>query len=908
MRSGMVGVRSARRFSAVLCVRVAAACVAGGWLSAAAPGQAVRFPADARVIDAATFGAAPNDGIDDTAAINAALNAPRPSGSNAKTVYLADGVYNISNTILWPDSRIVLQGQSQAGTVLRLNDNLPAFANPATPKNVVSTREAGGFSANEFRSSIFDLTVDTGVGNPGAIGVRLHQNNQGGMRNVTIRSSDPARVGLRGLDLAGSDRGPGMIRNVTIEGFDEGVFVAGTEYSMVFDGLTLRHQRIVGIFNLWNILSIRNLVSENSVPVIRNVVDGANFFEWGMILLIDATLTGGSPAQPAIFNQARLYLRNITASGYSSVLSENGALLPSLTIAEYANPRFYSVFQSPRASLNLAIEDTPEVPWDDPANLPGNPLGWWANVEAFGANGFDTADDSAAIQAAIDSGATTVYLPAGRYFIGQTVRVRGAVRRLTGVESSVEAAAPLSGTTAALFAVDDAAAAPVVTFERFSMNAGATATGVEHNSTRTLVLRNAGMDNYRGSGGGKLFQEDVVGGPWLFSAGQRAWLRQVNPENPGVKITNDGGTVWILGLKTEKPGTPIVTRGAGRTELLGGLIYPVNTLPIEEPMFINDESSFSAVIGESAYGGEAFHRVIVEETRGGELRRLWFGEIPRRVGFGFGAALTAYAGYIDPSPPPVVGPVAHWPLDASSGTVAADVSGNGFDGVVSGADWTAGIAGNALNFDGADFADLPENMVTTSAGAIALWVRTSHDYTDTGHIFYGTDTTDGFANGGGAQNELHLNFRADDGVSFFIEGGGADVNLGTSGPINNGQWRFLVASWDRTGFNDLYLDGQRVAANSADGNLFGLSARTWWGRPNAAGRRLFGLLDDVRLYNRPLEHWEVLERYNATIGFANYPPAVSAGTDLTVQNAAYTRVLEGQAVDDGQPLGTFTVQ
>jgi len=64
-------------------------------LATAASGD-VQFPADAGVIDVAAFGAVPDDGLDDTAAIQAALDA-NPSGN--KIFFFADGVYDISGTL-----------------------------------------------------------------------------------------------------------------------------------------------------------------------------------------------------------------------------------------------------------------------------------------------------------------------------------------------------------------------------------------------------------------------------------------------------------------------------------------------------------------------------------------------------------------------------------------------------------------------------------------------------------------------------------------------------------------------------------------------------------------------------------------------------------------------------------------
>ena len=63
---------------------------------------------------------------------------------------------------------------------------------------------------------------------------------------------------------------------------------------MTFEHLTLVGQRLAGIRNQGNILAIRGLRSTNRVPAI--VAEGAN----SMLSLLDSTLAGGSPEQPAI--------------------------------------------------------------------------------------------------------------------------------------------------------------------------------------------------------------------------------------------------------------------------------------------------------------------------------------------------------------------------------------------------------------------------------------------------------------------------------------------------------------------------------------------------------------------------------------------------------------------------------
>jgi hypothetical protein len=103
----------------------------------------------------------------------------------------------------------------------------------------------------------------------------------------------------------------------------------------------------------------------------------------------------------------------------------------------------------------------------------------------------------------------------------------------------------------------------------------------------------------------RLFLEDVVGDSFRFRK-QQVWARQLNIENEGTHLTNDGGHIWILGCKTERGGTLAHTLGGGRTEILGGFSY-TTTVGKLAPMFVNDDSSVWAFVGEVCYNVSAHH-------------------------------------------------------------------------------------------------------------------------------------------------------------------------------------------------------------------------------------------------------------------------------------------------------------
>ncbi len=64
------------------------------------------------------------------------------------------------------------------------------------------------------------------------------------------------------------------------------------------------------------------------------------------------------------------------------------------------------------------------------------------------------------------------------------------------------------------------------------------------------------------STGGELFFEDFVTHN-LQLRGQRVWARQLNIENQGTHLLNEGADLWVLGYKTERGGTLLETVHVG---------------------------------------------------------------------------------------------------------------------------------------------------------------------------------------------------------------------------------------------------------------------------------------------------------------------------------------------------------
>ncbi len=546
------------------------------------------------------YGAKGDGTTDDTAAIMAALKDGRDIDQDyygrPKALFFPTGTYLVSDTIEWRGCCVTLQGQGSNSSIIRLKDGAAGFGATGGPKPVIRTIPGN----MAFDQNIWDLQVSTGGGNAGAVGVDYISSNVGSMRNVVITSEDGA--GARGLDMTRQWPGPSLIKNVQIRGFDTGIQVANTEYGPTFENIYLENQRNVGILNEGNTLAIRNLSSRNTVPAIKNTVAS------GSIILLSAALEGGATATSAIENSGYLYARSATSTGYASLIKD----VPGAGVTEYVSGTVKSLFSSnPEAkSLNLPIKETPVLQDPDLNN--------WGqfNAKYYG--------DTDALQPLLDSGKSTIYFPSATYFSYEqrVVTVPATVKRIVGFSSNVNGGG-------IKFVVADNSPEPLI-IEQFKN--GVT---IEQKGSRPVAIKHGAYAYVSQPGAGDVYIEDIVTNSFSIRAGQHVWARQYNNETRGLKIKNDGGILWILGLKTELLGTVIETVNGGSTELLGTLIYPVEQLGPTDVAFRSVDSKISLIYSVSDYiqfqGGRGDYPIQVEETRNGVTKQLLQPEVKQRM-------------------------------------------------------------------------------------------------------------------------------------------------------------------------------------------------------------------------------------------------------------------------------------
>jgi hypothetical protein len=556
-----------------------------------------------------------------------------------KTLYFPNGTYRISDTLdtIAPNAagkilavhRLLWIGQSRDKTIIKLDDNLPAFQDTKKPRAMIKTESIGAHGNDAYDNAIINMTLDVGAGNPGAAGIDYLVSNTGEMHDVCIRAAPGS--GFAGLLMNRQWPGPAFVKNLEVDGFNYGVELTKMEYSITFEHIVLKNQREAGFINIDNAASIRDLQSTNTVPAIVNAGLA------GLVVAVDSKFTGGDANTPAVKNNGGVFLRNVAIDGYGqdvvNTAKEAGPGAPAGNITEYTSHPVITNkgFPSSRTtSLNLEVRETPLFVDNDFNN-------WYSvgNKTKPDSGNIDQADEiQAAIDEAATEGKTTFYFIPGQYFIGHTLNFHGSIRRVLGFGTVLRTLAdgmfktpesemppppsppPPPGTPpgpspsnissdygppvlrASDILGDDIEFSQFTVAPNFNAAGKVTCYGFQQDTKKTVVLHDfmSAAIVYRGSeGAGDLYIETGVGNGWFFdNPGQKIWARQLDPEGASSpKIINVGSKLWILGFKTEKPGIQIDSSKGAETEVLGGLFYPVR-VPNDDPIFRVDNSQLSA--------------------------------------------------------------------------------------------------------------------------------------------------------------------------------------------------------------------------------------------------------------------------------------------------------------------------
>ncbi|MFC7336599.1 CotH kinase family protein [Haloferula chungangensis] len=254
--------------------------------------------------------------------------------------------------------------------------------------------------------------------------------------------------------------------------------------------------------------------------------------------------------------------------------------------------------------------------------------------------------------------------------------------------------------------------------------------------------------------------------------------------------------------------------------------------------------------------------------------------------------------------------VVHWPLDASSGELAQDHSGNGIEGNWEGtggvAEWqtAGGIDGGAVLFSGAN----KDSFITSSFDAIddlpftiSVWVKTESSSNEA-VVYLGNGNT---------SSDYYV-IRVQDGIAKANARNGSEVSCSGTSRIDDGQWHHLVGVYTSSNSRRIYVDGVLEGSSSTrvdelQLNRFGIGGLTR-NTPHNPVDLFTGEIDEVALWDRPFTTEDVHALSGITrLGAGNageldglMTAFHAKGTvDLRGQTWAYASGLRGTAGETG---------
>jgi hypothetical protein len=220
-----------------------------------------------------------------------------------------------------------------------------------------------------------------------------------------------------------------------------------------------------------------------------------------------------------------------------------------------------------------------------------------------------------------------------------------------------------------------------------------------------------------------------------------------------------------------------------------------------------------------------------------------------------GLVLTGMAKAADPD---LVG---SWRFDEGSGTTAFDSSGNGNDGIIEGdAQWVKGQFGGALEFNGQNARVVaPHIPLDSRSFTITMWVYpvlyTSEQVVISQVQSNSTNTSLHYRIYGPGSGRVRMGFYSND--------------LDTTTNLDENNWYHITFWYDFENQNRrIYINGVLEAEASATPYL-GTSGNTVIGMWDNTAQWFRGIIDDVRIYTRPLMDAEILGVMSG--GGAEYP-------------------------------------
>ncbi|MBU1737076.1 MAG: fibronectin type III domain-containing protein [Proteobacteria bacterium] len=379
---------------------------------------------------------------------------------------------------------------------------------------------------------------------------------------------------------------------------------------------------------------------------------------------------------------------------------------------------------------------------------------------------------------------------------------------------------------------------------------------------------------------------DISGNLYITGFSPATWGSPLNAHAGSedafvAKLNNSGVLQWhtFLGSASADRGFEITSDSSGNLYITGYSTAtwgsPLNAHAGSEDVFVASLNSAGALQWHTFLGSSSADGGIdITADTSGNLYITGYSPAT------WGSPLNAHSGsedafvaklYVDTSPGLSTGLVAYYPLECD----ASDQSGNGNDGTIMNTPTCqAGVNGSALHFVGrshtgadGDHVLLPDmGVASMSEMSMCLWVNeegmAATSWGGESYIVFGS-VPSGRAGIWHEGNDVEL---AETSIGLAVGNGNVTGELALQVPFykatDRNAWKFYCMSYDGTTL-DAYMDGQLV--DSAPKTLHIASnnaalARHWWSG-SSTSTRFTGLMDEVRIYNRPLSSTEIHDLY-----------------------------------------------
>jgi sugar lactone lactonase YvrE len=421
-------------------ILLAAVILASAPSSMAMAGQSVLLtaPDDPRAVSVKGVG----DGrADDTNAVQGAIDAARDKTGHG-VVFLPSGRYRLSRSILVPPG-VRIFGVGATRPLFVLGANTPGFQKgvgtmivftggdqysvgrvPVPVPTVVGAKEeVRDANSGTFYSALSNVDIEIGAGNPAAAAVRFRMAQHAFLSHMDFQL---------GSAFAGVYQAGNIMEDVHFHGGRYGIVTEKTspawQFTLVdstFDG-----QRDAAIREHEVDLTLVNVAIKNT-PVGIEIDKGYSDSLWGKNVRFENVSKAGVviSAEDNVFTQvgfdnavasntpvfARFRDSGKTVAGkgrdYRVASFTYGLTLPGLgQMGEYKTQAEITALSAPPKVATPAIRSLP-------------PVAEWTNVKTLGVKGDGLADDTAALQKAIDAH-RVLYLPTGFYMVSDTLKLR----------------------------------------------------------------------------------------------------------------------------------------------------------------------------------------------------------------------------------------------------------------------------------------------------------------------------------------------------------------------------------------------------------------------------------------------------------------------------------------------------